>query len=118
LDGRPSVPIQILLVEDNPGDVRLTKEVFASSRVSNEIRVVSDGDAALDAIRQEGIYQAWPRPDLILLDINLPRRNGLEVLEELKKDPSLSRIPVIILTTSEAERDIVESYRLSAELTG
>jgi chemotaxis family two-component system response regulator Rcp1 len=108
------MPIQILLVEDNPGDVRLTQEVFKQARMANQVRVVNDGEAALAAVRQQGAYAEWPRPDLIMLDLNLPRLNGLEVLQALKADPDLGQIPVIILTTSEAERDIVESYRLHA----
>ena len=107
-------PAQILLVEDNPGDVRLTKEAFKQGRIENDLYVVSDGAEALDFLSQRSEYTDVPRPDLILLDLNLPGKDGEEVLEELKDDPSLRSIPVIVLTSSRAEEDIVKSYELHA----
>ena len=107
-------PAQILLVEDNPGDVRLTREAFKQGRIENDLHVVSDGTDALDFLYQRGEFEDAPRPDLILLDLNLPRTDGEEVLEELKGDDSLRSIPVIVLTSSEAEEDIVRSYELHA----
>jgi CheY-like chemotaxis protein len=106
--------IEILLVEDNPGDIRLTREAFKEGKVSNEINVVNDGIEALEYLRQEGQYTDAPRPDVILLDLNLPKKDGYEVLAEIKKDPDLRRIPVVILTTSEAERDILQTYYMHA----
>lgn len=103
-------PIQILLVEDNVEDIELTLEVLRDVQIINQVRVVTDGDAALAFLRQEGQYTAEPRPDLVLLDLNLPRRDGREVLREIKSDPRLRRIPVIVLTTSEEERDILRAY--------
>jgi two-component system, chemotaxis family, response regulator Rcp1 len=110
-DGRP---VEILLVEDNPGDVRLTREALKDAKVLNNLSVVSDGEAALDFLHRRGKYAAAPRPDLILLDLNLPRKDGREVLEEIKKDDSLMVIPVVVLTTSKAEEDVVRSYKLHA----
>ncbi len=110
----PGQPIEILLVEDNPGDVRLTRESLAEGRVRNNLHVVADGEAALAFLRRTGRFAAVPRPDLILLDLNLPRRDGREVLADIKADPDLRRIPVVILTTSQAEQDIVQSYDLHA----
>ena len=107
-------PIEILLVEDSPGDVRLTIEALKDAKVRNNLHVVGDGVEALAFLRREGEYGRTPRPDLILLDLNLPRKDGREVLAELKDDPALKRIPVVILTTSQAEQDIVESYNLHA----
>ena len=107
-------PVDILLVEDNPGDVRLTQEAFADGRIANTLHVVEDGAAALDFLFQRNDHADAPRPDLVLLDLNLPRRNGDEVLEELHGDPDLRRIPVIVLTSSEAETDVVRSYELCA----
>ncbi|GAB7018459.1 response regulator [Halostagnicola sp. A-GB9-2] len=107
-------PARILLVEDNPGDIRLTKEAFKRGRIENDLHVVSDGADALEFLSQEGEYADAPRPDLILLDLNLPRMNGDEVLEELQDDPNLQRIPVIVLTSSQAEEDVITSYDLSA----
>ena len=107
-------PVDILLVEDNPGDVRLTQEAFADGRIANTLHVVEDGAAALDFLFQRNDHADAPRPDLVLLDLNLPRRNGDEVLEELHADPDLRRIPVIVLTSSEAETDVVRSYELCA----
>jgi CheY-like chemotaxis protein len=109
-----AVPIEILLVEDNPGDVRLTKEALKDAKVRNNIHVAMDGVAAIAFLRKQGGYVAAPRPDLILLDLNLPKKNGREVLEEIKGDDALRHIPVVILTTSQAEQDILESYRLRA----
>ena len=107
-------PIEILMVEDNPGDVRLTRESLKDAKVRNVLNVVEDGVAALDYLFQRGAYENACRPDLILLDLNLPKKNGREVLEELKDDPSLKTIPVVILTTSRAEEDILRAYRLHA----
>ena len=107
-------PLQILLVEDNPGDVRLTREVMKEGKVSNNLNVVGDGVEALAFLRREGAYVNAPRPDLILLDLNLPRKDGREVLLEIKEEPCLRRIPVVVLTTSEAEQDILRSYDLHA----
>lgn len=102
--------IEILLVEDNPGDVELTREAFAEGKVHNRLHVVGDGVEAMRFLRQEEPYAQSPRPDIILLDLNLPKKSGLEVLAELKADPDLRKIPVVILTTSRAEEDIVRSY--------
>ena len=107
-------PAQILLVEDNPGDVRLTKEAFKQGRIENDLHVVTDGHEALEFLTQRGEHEDAPRPDLILLDLNLPRKNGEEVLEELKDEPDLRSIPVIVLTSSRAEEDVVKSYELHA----
>lgn len=109
-----TVPIEILLVEDNPGDVRLTSEALRDAKVRNHLSVAPDGVEAMAMLRREGRHAAVPRPDLILLDLNLPKKSGREVLEEVKGDNALKDIPVVILTTSQAERDIVESYRLHA----
>lgn len=106
----PSEPADILLVEDNPGDVRLTKEAFTEIELDEELFVVNDGEEALDFVHRRGDYDDAPRPDLVLLDLNLPRVDGLEVLEDVKGDPELRSIPVVVLTGSEAEEDILESY--------
>src|ERR671935_2206260 len=106
--------VEILLVEDNPADARLTREVFEGGRLATHLNVVPDGDEALAFLRRQGPYTDSPRPKLVLLDLNLPRKDGREVLHELKEDPSLSRIPVIVLTTSAAEADILHSYELQA----
>jgi two-component system, chemotaxis family, response regulator Rcp1 len=106
--------INILLVEDNPADVRLTREVFADGKIANKLHEVADGEQAMAFLRQTGPYADSPRPDLILLDLNLPRKDGREVLAEIKSDPSLKIIPVVILTTSRSDRDILESYNLHA----
>jgi chemotaxis family two-component system response regulator Rcp1 len=106
--------IEVLLVEDSPGDVRLTREAFRDANMSIHLHVASDGAEAMAFLRHEGIHAAAPRPDLILLDLNLPRMDGREVLAHIKEDSSLKRIPTVILTTSEAEADIVKSYQLQA----
>ena len=102
--------VEILLVEDSEPDILLTEEAFSEARVRNRLHVVRDGEEALQFLRREGDYAAAPRPDVILMDINMPRKNGLEVLEEVKADPSLRSIPVLILTTSQAEDDVRRSY--------
>jgi CheY-like chemotaxis protein len=114
MTAQPSKPIEILLVEDNPGDVRLTKESLYDARIHNNMIVASDGLEAMACLRREGDYADITRPDLILLDLNLPRMNGFEVLNEIKEDPDLKRIPVVVLTTSQAEQDIIQSYNLYA----
>jgi two-component system response regulator len=107
-------PIEILLVEDNVGDVRLTQEALKDAKVANTMHVVEDGVAALDFLYQRDAYAEVPRPDLILLDLNLPKKNGREVLEQIKQDAHLKSIPVVILTTSQAEADIADAYSLHA----
>ncbi|MEV0399890.1 response regulator [Actinoallomurus sp. NPDC050550] len=107
-------PIDVLLVEDDPGDVVLTKEAFKDNKVSNRLSIVGDGEEAMRFLRQEGDYADAPRPDLVLLDLNLPRMDGGQVLGEIKADETLRTIPVVVLTTSEAEEDILRSYRLHA----
>jgi two-component system response regulator len=114
MPGLAAVPIEILLVEDNPGDVRLTQEALRDAKVHNHLNVVSDGVEAVAFLMREGAYRNVPHPDLILLDLNLPRKNGREVLEIIKEDEVLKQIPVVILTTSQAERDILDTYRLRA----
>jgi chemotaxis family two-component system response regulator Rcp1 len=106
--------VEILLVEDNPADARLTREVFEGGRLTTHLNVVADGEEALAFLRREGPFADSPRPKLVLLDLNLPRKDGREVLHEMKADPALSRIPVIVLTTSAAEADILHSYDLQA----
>jgi chemotaxis family two-component system response regulator Rcp1 len=106
--------IHILLVEDNPGDVRLTREALKEGKVINDLHVVEDGIEALAYLRHEGQYAKSVHPDIILLDLNLPRMDGRELLAKIKSDPSLRRIPVVILTTSKAEEDIIKSYDLHA----
>lgn len=103
-------PIEILLVEDNAGDVRLVMETFREGKIDNRISVAEDGVEALAFLRREGKYRAVPRPDLILLDLSLPRKNGQEVLAEIKKDAQLKRIPVCVITSSAAEKDIIQAY--------
>ena len=107
-------PIEILLVEDNPGDARLTREALAHSKVKNNLHHAKDGEEAIAFLRRQGPYSDAPTPDLVLLDLNLPRRDGREVLEDIKNDPALMTIPVVILTSSQAEEDILRSYRLHA----
>lgn len=112
-----SEPIEILLVEDNPGDARLAVEAFKENggvRLRNNLHVVPDGVEAMRFLRNEGEYAGKPRPDIILLDLNLPRKDGREVLAEIKEDDKLKAIPVLILTTSQAERDIIQTYNLHA----
>jgi CheY-like chemotaxis protein len=109
-----SKPLDILLVEDNPADVRLTQEAFTEGKILNNLMVVRDGVEALEFLRRRGKYAGAIRPDLILLDLNLPRKDGREVLAEIKADPALMRIPVVVLTTSRAETDVVKSYNLHA----
>jgi two-component system, chemotaxis family, response regulator Rcp1 len=106
--------IDVLLVEDNPGDIRLTREAFKDGKMNNCLSVVEDGEKALAFLRREGEYADAPRPDLILLDLNLPRKDGREVLMEIKREEDLKRIPVVILTTSIAEQDIIKTYDLHA----
>ncbi|WP_454084778.1 response regulator [Georgenia sp. Marseille-Q6866] len=106
--------IEVLLVEDDPGDVLMTEEAFADYKVANQLTVVADGESAMAYLRKEGEYADAPTPDLVLLDLNLPRMDGREVLGELKADPELRRIPVVVLTTSDAEEDILRSYNLHA----
>jgi CheY-like chemotaxis protein len=103
-------PIEILLVEDNPGDVRLTQEALKEGKLYNNMRVVNDGVEAMAFLRNEGKYADVIQPDVILLDLNLPRMSGLEVLAAIKEDENLKRIPVVVLTTSESEQDILDSY--------
>jgi two-component system response regulator len=106
--------ISVLLVEDDPGDVMLIREAFADHKVGNVLSVVSDGVEAMRFVRREGEYADRERPDLVVLDLNLPRKSGSEVLAEIKSDPELSTIPVVVLTTSEAEEDVISSYRQHA----
>lgn len=107
-------PIDILLVEDNPGDVRLTQEAFRENNIPNKLNVVNNGEEALYYLRREGRYKDAARPGLVLLDLNLPRKDGREVLAEIKADPDLRQIPVVILTTSESEDDVAKTYGLYA----
>ena len=107
-------PIEVLLVEDDPGDVLLIREAFDFNKVHNNLNVVSDGEQALDYLRGTGGYADRIRPDLVLLDLNLPRKDGREVLAEVKTDPDLRTIPIVVLTTSEAEEDVLKSYQLHA----
>ena len=102
--------IEILLVEDNPGDIRLTREALKESKLVNNLSIVTDGNEAMSFLRKKEEYSSAPTPDLILLDINLPKKNGLEVLTEIKTDETLKVIPVVILTTSQSDRDILKSY--------
>jgi chemotaxis family two-component system response regulator Rcp1 len=107
-------PIDILLVEDNPGDIRLTVEAFKEGKCCNTLHVVKDGEEVMHFLRKQDRYADAPRPDLILLDLNLPKRDGRSVLQEIKTDPELKRIPIVILTTSKAEEDILRTYDLHA----
>jgi CheY-like chemotaxis protein len=109
-----ATPIEVLLVEDDPGDVLMTQEAFEEHLVNNRLEVVSDGVAALAYLRREDPYTDAVRPDLILLDLNLPRRDGRQVLQEIKNDESLRHIPVVVLTTSQLDEDILRSYQLHA----
>ena len=112
-DEQPRI-INVLLVEDDPGDVLMTREAFEEHKVGNRLNVVSDGVDALAYLRKEEPYQGAVRPDLILLDLNLPKRDGREVLAEIKNDSSLRQIPVVVLTTSQADEDVLRSYQLHA----
>jgi two-component system, chemotaxis family, response regulator Rcp1 len=107
-------PIDILLVEDNEADVRLTQEVLKDSKFKNNLMIANNGEEALACLRQQGKYKTSPRPDLILLDLNLPIKDGREVLAQVKEDSDLKSVPVVILTTSKAEEDILKSYKLHA----
>jgi two-component system, chemotaxis family, response regulator Rcp1 len=111
LEGRP---VRILLVEDNPADVRLTREAMKEAKVRNELHVAQDGEDALAFLHKQGKHADAKRPDVILLDLNLPRKSGLEVLKEIKEDDELKRIPVVVITSSKAEQDIVRTYNLHA----
>ncbi len=108
------LPVNILLVEDSPGDVRLTQECLREAKVRNNLVVVADGEEALAYLRREGKYQGVTRPDLVLLDLNLPRKDGRQVLAEIKADENLRRIPVVVLTVSKSEEDILKTYNLHA----
>ena len=107
-------PFEILLVEDNPGDVTLTREAFLEGKLAHHLSIAGDGEEAMDFLQRKGGHAGAPRPDLILLDLNLPKKDGREVLADLKNDPNLRHIPVIVLTTSEAEIDIWNAYKLHA----
>ena len=111
---RRTRPVEILLVEDNPGDVRLTEEALKDGRVMVNLTVAADGVEAMDILHRHGVHAKKPRPDLILLDLNLPKKSGREVLEEIKADEELKRIPVIVMTTSKAEQDVYKAYNLNA----
>lgn len=111
-NGNHGVPIEILLVEDSPDDADLTMDALREGRVRNNIWLVEDGESAMTFLRREGRYASAPRPDLILLDLSLPRKNGREVLAEVKSDPSLRRIPVVIMTSSDDEKDVLAAYNL------
>lgn len=108
------IPIEILLIEDNEGDVFLTKRAFKKAKIANNLHIAQDGDMALDILLKKPPYQEVPRPDIILLDINLPKKTGPEILEEIKGKSSLKAIPIIILSSSEAEEDITQSYKSQA----
>lgn len=110
----PSKTVEILLIEDNPGDARLAREALRDAKVRNNLSWVPDGVEGMAYLRREGKYSQSARPDLILLDLNLPRKDGREVLSEIKADENLRRIPVVILTTSQAEEDILRAYHLNA----
>jgi CheY-like chemotaxis protein len=111
---QPARQIEVLLVEDDPGDVLMTREAFGDYKVANRLHVVQDGADAMSFLRREGAFADVPRPDLVLLDLNLPRMDGREVLHAIKSDPELASIPVVVLTTSEAEEDVLRSYSLHA----
>ena len=106
--------IDVLLIEDDPGDIVMTREAFKHNKIRNTLRVARDGQEGLDYLYQRGVHQGAPRPDLILLDLNLPKYDGHQLLEKIKSDPEMCHIPVIVLTTSAAEEDILRSYRLHA----
>jgi chemotaxis family two-component system response regulator Rcp1 len=111
---RTAPPVEILLVEDNPGDVRLTQEALKEGKVYNTLHWAKDGVEALEFLKRQGKHAKAPRPDIILLDLNLPKKDGREVLAQIKKDSELKQIPVVVLTTSEAEEDVLKSYELHA----
>ncbi|MEU0471555.1 response regulator [Streptomyces olivaceus] len=111
---RDGTPIDVLLVEDDPGDELMTREAFEDNKIGNTLHVVRDGEEALDFLYRRGLHTQAPRPDLILLDLNLPKYDGRQVLEKIKSDQDLSDIPVVVLTTSSAEEDILRSYKLHA----
>lgn len=111
---QPARQIEVLLVEDDPGDVLMTREAFQDYKLVNQLHVVQDGVEAMAFLRHEGSFESAPRPDLVLLDLNLPRMDGREVLHAIKSDPELASIPVVVLTTSEAEEDVLRSYSLHA----
>jgi CheY-like chemotaxis protein len=113
-DDAPYKPIEVLLVEDDPGDELMTREAFEDNKIGNTLHVVRDGEEALAFLYRENGYAEAPRPDLILLDLNLPKYDGRQVLERIKGDPNLATIPVVVLTTSSAEEDILRSYKLHA----
>ncbi|MGW2262667.1 response regulator [Streptomyces sp. NPDC001780] len=110
----PAQPIEVLLVEDDAGDELMTREAFEDNKIRNTLHVVRDGEEALDFLYRRGAHPEAPRPDLVLLDLNLPKYDGRQVLEQVKTDPELAAIPVVVLTTSSAEEDILRSYRLHA----
>lgn len=114
MNGPRGRAIEILLVEDNPGDVRLIQEALRDGKVWNNPHVVTDGEAALDYVYRRGAFTDAPRPDMVLLDLNLPKKDGREVLATIKSDPDLKRIPVVILTTSKEEEDVLRAYNLAA----
>jgi CheY-like chemotaxis protein len=107
-------PIELLLAEDNPNDIELTRRAFEDGKILNNLHVVTDGVEAMQFLRQRGEHADAPRPDIVLLDLEMPRKGGKEVLEDIDQDPELSKIPIVVLTSSDAERDIVESYEYSA----
>jgi CheY-like chemotaxis protein len=107
-------PVEILLVEDNPGDERLTREALKEGKVYSNLHWVKDGVDAMEFLRRQGRHAEAPRPDIILLDLNLPKKDGREVLQDIKSDPELKRIPIVVLTTSKAEEDVLRSYNLHA----
>ncbi|WP_336338393.1 response regulator [Haloarcula brevis] len=107
-------PVEVLLAEDNPNDIELTRKAFEEGKMLNNLHVVQDGVEAIQFLRQEDEYADAPRPDIVLLDLEMPRKGGVEVLEDMEQDPVLKKLPVVVLTSSEAERDIVESYEHSA----
>ena len=111
---RSAPPVDILLVEDNPGDERLTREALKEGKVYSNLHWVKDGVEALEFLRKQGKYAGKPRPDIILLDLNLPKKDGRGVLADVKQDPALRHIPVVVLTSSQAEQDIVRAYELHA----
>jgi CheY-like chemotaxis protein len=110
----PLLPVEVLLVEDDPGDEMLTREAFADNKIANRLHVARDGEEALDFLFQRGKHAGAPRVDLVLLDLNLPKYDGRQVLEQIRSDPGLTHLPVVILTTSSSEEDVLRSYKLHA----